>query len=279
MPSYDETHIQLDDGYRAYARWWPVERPRGAVLYLHGIQSHCGWYEDSARRLQAAGFAVLQPDRRGSGRNDGARGHAASGQQLVADGLCCGRRLMEYASTAGYHLLGVSWGGKLACALYMHAPAPIASLQLACPGLFPLVDVSRRMKVRIGLSCVTGGRTLYDIPLNDPTLFTSQAEWQAFLERDTLRLHQVSASFLLASRRLDHRLRGFGGMPPVPVALFVAGRDQIIDSVRTAQYFRGMDWPWTRIINYPAGEHTLEFDVARESYFDDLVDSLEAAAV
>ncbi len=83
MPEFEETSFPLPDGYGAYARYWPVRDPAGAVLYLHGIQSHCGWYEESARRLQQAGFVVLQPDRRGSGRNQTDRGHAESQQRLI----------------------------------------------------------------------------------------------------------------------------------------------------------------------------------------------------
>ena len=83
MSDYQELGTALPDGYSAYARDWPVCDPVGAVLYLHGIQLHSGWYEESARRLQQAGFAVLQPDRRGSGRNQMDRGHAESQQHLI----------------------------------------------------------------------------------------------------------------------------------------------------------------------------------------------------
>ena len=69
MVSFEDITIRLPDGYEAYARYWSPPVCRGGVLYLHGIQSHGGWYERSAARLCESGFAVLQPDRRGSGRN------------------------------------------------------------------------------------------------------------------------------------------------------------------------------------------------------------------
>ena len=67
MPAFEELTIRLPDGYRAYARLWKANPSRAAVLFLHGIQSHAGWYDLSASRLAQAGFTVLQPDRRGSG--------------------------------------------------------------------------------------------------------------------------------------------------------------------------------------------------------------------
>ena len=120
MADCDELTIKLPDDYVVYARYWPGRAPAGAVLYLHGIQSHCGWYEESARRLQQAGFAVLQPDRRGSGRNQTDRGHAESHQQLIDDGLACGRRLLELTGQKQFHLIGISWGGKLARSVGVH---------------------------------------------------------------------------------------------------------------------------------------------------------------
>ncbi|MCZ6653770.1 MAG: alpha/beta fold hydrolase, partial [Planctomycetota bacterium] len=151
MLEYQKLSTALPDGYSAYARYWPVREPAGAVLYLHGIQSHCGWYEESARRLQQAGLAVLQPDRRGSGRNQADRGHAESQEQLIDDGLACGRQLLELTGLKQYHLIGISWGGKLACAMAVAEPGLVRSLSLVCPGLFPRVDVSGAEKFKIGL--------------------------------------------------------------------------------------------------------------------------------
>ena len=85
MASYEELTVRLGDGYEAYARYWTGPRLQGAVLYHHGIQSHCDWYEASAARLADAGYAVLQVDRRGCGRNERDRGHADSADQLIED--------------------------------------------------------------------------------------------------------------------------------------------------------------------------------------------------
>src|SRR3990170_3188991 len=87
MAKYEEISVRLPDGYQAYARLWTGSEPRGAILYHHGIQSHCGWYETSAARLADAGYAVLQIDRRGSGRNSPDRGDAESADQLIEDSL------------------------------------------------------------------------------------------------------------------------------------------------------------------------------------------------
>ena len=271
MAEFEELSIQLPDAYGAYARYWPVGEPAGAVLYLHGIQSHCGWYEESARRFQQSGFAVLQPDRRGSGRNQVDRGHAESQEQLIDDGLACGRRLLELTGVNQFHLVGISWGGKLACAIAAAEPGLVRSLSLTCPGLFPRVDVTGAEKFKIGLSMIGNPRRHFDIPLNDPHLFTTQPERIEFLQTDELTLHQVTASFFLASRRLDRVLRDLPKISPIPLHLMIADTDDIIDAGKTVEYVRELRWPGTRITHYPDCRHTLEFEPVREDYWSDLV--------
>ncbi len=271
MSEFEELSIPLPDGHAAYARYWPARELAGAVLYLHGIQSHCGWYEESARRLRQAGFAVLQPDRRGSGRNPADRGHAESQEQLIDDGLACGRRVLELTGLKQFHLIGISWGGKLACAMAVAEPGLVRSLSLVCPGLFPRVDVSGAEKFKIGLSMIGNPRRHFDIPLNDPHLFTSQPEKIEFLENDELTLHQVTASFFLASRRMDCVLRDLPKISPIPLHLMITDDDDIIDSGKTVAFVRELHWPGTRITHYPDCKHTLEFEPVCEEYWCDLV--------
>jgi alpha-beta hydrolase superfamily lysophospholipase len=272
VSEFEPCRIRLPDGYEAYARYWrPAGGTRGAVLYLHGIQSHCGWYEASARRLREAGLAVLQPDRRGSGQNSQERGHAESAEQLINDTLACLDELLRRSGLRRAHLIGISWGGKLVAAVHVTEPARIASLVLVTPGLFPLVGVSNTEKFRIGLAMVSNRTASFDIPLNDPALFTSIPERTRFLEVDPLQLHQATAGFYLASRRMDKTAQALGEAPAIPLHLMLAGDERIIDNERTRQFVRDLRWPSRALTTYQHSRHTLEFDPDREPYLEDLV--------
>src|SRR5262245_31019531 len=100
----------MSDGYAChYRQYAPKGERRGLVVYLHGIQSHGGWYTASCEYLAAAGWEVLFLDRRGSGLNPHDRGDAPSYARLVDD-------LAEFVSCRAPRpfLVAVSWGGKLA---------------------------------------------------------------------------------------------------------------------------------------------------------------------
>jgi acylglycerol lipase len=267
--------LKYSDGYRAFARLWLPPNPKRAALYLHGIQSHGQWFEGSARRLAEAGVAVLLPDRRGSGRNEQDRGHTPSARRLLRDG-CEGLDWLHTRMGADhFHVVGVSWGGKLALALYRQEPARIRGLSLVAPGLFPRVDLPMGQKVRVGLSLLAAPRTRFEIPLNEPELFTATPRWQAFLHNDPLRLRQVTASFLWASRLLDRYVRGLvRRRPGRSVHVFLASEDRIIDNALTKAFIRKLNWPQRNIIEYRSAQHTLEFEPDPKSFFDDLVRSV-----
>jgi len=276
MSAYEETQIPLSDGYEAYARYWPAAGCSAAVLYVHGIQSHCGWYEETARALNEAGLAVLQPDRRGSGRNPVDRGHAESAGQLIDDGLLCARWLQQAAGVAKVHLLGVSWGGKLVVAMHVSEPSLTASLTLVAPGLFPIIDVSAAEKFRIGWSMVSNPGKIYDIPLNDPELFTDKPDRIDYLINDEYQIHQATAGFFLASRRMDKVSNQLNRAPAVPLHVFLAGDERIIDNDRTRKLVRDLNWPHRHVTTYDHSRHTLEFGDDKDRFIADLTEWLRA---
>lgn len=271
-PEFEEVLIPIEGGHRGYARYWPAAgAPRGGVLFFHGIQSHAGWYEASARLLREAGMAVLQPDRRGSGRNERDRGHADSAEQLIGDGRLAAQWLQRRSGLDRLVLLGVSWGGKLAAALHVREPGLAVGLALIAPGLFPIIDVSPAEKFRIGLAMVSAPLRSFDIPLNDATLFTADPDRQCFIEEDFLTLRQATAGFYLASRRMDRICARLRESPPVPLFLALAGQEGIIHNGRTRAFIEGLSWPGTAIHEYPTARHSIEFEACRESFFSDLI--------
>lgn len=263
--------LAYSDGYRASVRWWRPPSPRGAVLYFHGIQSHGGWYEASGSALAEAGLTVLMPDRRGSGLNRVQRGHADCAGRLVDDATECLDALREASGLESAHLVGVSWGGKLCAALAEKMPRRVASISLVAPGIFPRIDLTAAEKVRVGFSLVADRQRPFDIPLNDARLFTANPERIRFVEEDRLKLTQVSASFLLASRRLDRaaarldrsEYRG-------PVHLMLAGQERIIDNDRTGDWLRGLPMEDRQITLYRAAHHTIEFEPDPTEFIHDL---------
>jgi alpha-beta hydrolase superfamily lysophospholipase len=298
----DETFV-AGDGYRwHYRRFLPGLTPPGSpspsgtpsppgspspldsrgplaeVVMLHGIQSHAGWYEHSCRVLAEAGFAVSFLDRRGSGRNQEARGDAPSFRRLLDDVAEYVQSLRSLTLPARRTLVvGISWGGKLAVGLQRRHPGLTDGLVLLCPGFFPQVKPSLRERLAIAWARLVRPARLFPIPLDDPELFTATPRWQDFLRTDPLLLHRATARFFVESVRLDRYLRRAPGYVAVPTLLLLAGRDRIIHNARTHAYverFAGQK----EVIEYPEAHHTLEFEPEPGVFLNDLIGWLRLQA-
>lgn len=265
------------DGYPAHVRWWRAARPRGAVLYLHGIQSHGGWYESSGAMLAERGLTVLMPDRRGSGLNEQDRGHCESAERSIDDVRELLDALLRETGQRSAHVVGVSWGGKLAAAATPAMPEQVRSLSLIAPGIYPKIDLPTMEKFRVAFSFVNNRKKLFDIPLNDPRLFTGNPDRIRYVDNDTLRLERVSAIFLVVSRQLDRRAwRLADSAWRGPVHLFLAGRDRIIENEPTSAWLRSLPSTDRQITQYPDAQHTIEFEPDPSIFFRDLCDWIDA---
>ena len=275
----DERTCATSDGTDLPLWVWRPERLRAALVYLHGIQSHSGWYEASSRRLAEAGVAVYQVDRRGSGRDTGhERGHVDRAEVWLEDVAAAAELARRETGVAAVHLMGVSWGGKLALACAAHRPDLYRSLILSAPGIIPRVDVTLLAKVRIG-KCLAAGdeRRRFPIPLDDPHLFTENPERVRYIAEDPLSLRDLTARFMAESRRLDAMARQAAASVRVPTLLALAGQDRIIHNEATRALVYSMA-ARRRVVVYPGAHHTLEFEPDPEAYFGDLaawIDQIE----
>jgi alpha-beta hydrolase superfamily lysophospholipase len=275
MHPFEPTSLRASDGVALSSRWWPGRGP-GAVLYLHGIQSHGGWFERSAAHLAMQGLGVLLPDRRGSGTNDRGMPSRSVQKRLVSDVCEQVNWLLERTGGRAVYLIGVSWGAKLAVASYSRCHEKVAGMALVGPGLFQKVNVPTSTKARIGLAAAVKPNTTFEIPLNDPMMFTANETMQVYIRDDPLRLRRAPASFFAASRFMDGAKDRLARMPACPLTVFLAGHDPIVDNDRIRHWVRELGWPDRRVIQYDNASHTLEFEPDPSDYLTDLSRAAQA---
>ncbi len=274
--------LRLDDGYETpvyvYGRQCAPACP--PVLYVHGIQSHPGWFAGSCAQLARAGHQVFAVCRRGSGDNAGHRGHASWAEQLLSDVETAGRYALQVSGRASLALVGVSWGGKL-LACYAASPQrqiDIASLALVAPGIVSRVDMSLAEKLAVALTLLVAPQRRFDIPLSDVELFTDNPAMQDYLRADAHRLTRATARFLYASRQLDAMLRSAGeGAIAAPTTLILADRDRIVDNAATRRVVNRLTGGRVKVEEL-TGAHTLEFEADPQPLYEALAAAVSGGA-
>jgi alpha-beta hydrolase superfamily lysophospholipase len=259
------------DGYTLrYRRYRPAVESQAAIVCLHGIQSHAGWYDDSCRFLASQGFDLFFPDRRGSGMNSVDRGYCQGPGQLVGDIESMVAHIRHQVPDRPVFMIAISWGGKLAVASLMKNHQLVDGLALVCPGFFARVGPTLRERLMIGGSFLFWPKRPIRVPLTDPHLFTDNAKWQHFLREDPRLLRVGTARLLMSSVFLDRMIRRAGRHVHIPTITFLAGQDRIIDNAKVRRYVdHFVTWD-KRVIEYPMAHHTLEFESDPRPFFRDL---------
>ena len=264
----------MPDGYKcAYRHYSPTGEPKATLVFLHGIQSHGGWYTRSCEKLAEAGYEVYFLDRRGCGLNTVDRAGAIS-FRLMLDEIAAFIRAVKPTNRKLF-LCGISWGGKMATSFPFRHPGLIDGLILFCPGLASLVKMSLLDRVRITIAAVVNKKRLFDVPLNDPAMFTASPEWQEFIRNDEKALRKAQARLLFQSVRFDiYLIRAWKGVT-MPVLMFLAEHEQIINNTKVRKFVEKFPTTDRTIIEYPGTHHTLEFEPEPQPFLADLLAWLE----
>lgn len=251
------------------------ELPAVGFLYLHGIESHAGWFDEAADELCSRGFSVYCMDRRGSGLNqDDAgfiSGHIDSADILLDDVDAFIKHLRERHESV--IVIGLSWGGKLALA---HATTRLNSpdaLILITPGLAAQVNLPLSMRLNILVSAFIRPTRKFPIPIT-PEMFTHNPIFLECIQQDPLRLKSVSARFYFESLRLDTRLRRCIGLLRLPLFSVFAQQDIIIDNEKSSELLNRAMGADRHIINYENQLHSIQFD-APVRLVDDIIKWLQ----
>lgn len=78
----NEVEIEVEEGIFLNALWMRTDRPKGAILYLHGNRGSNKRCQHQARNMANNGYDILMVDYRGYGKSDG---KIYSQKQLYAD--------------------------------------------------------------------------------------------------------------------------------------------------------------------------------------------------
>ena len=265
------------DGSELKYRYWRRQAPAPVVIILHGIQSHSGWYEALARFLFENGLEVAALDRRGSGMNAARRGDTRNYKALAEDIKTFIEQLKGSRGMDRFHLVGISWGGKLAAVFALLFPELVRSQILMSPGIYSRVDFSTLDRVSILLHYLFSPGKLFPIPIDRPEMFTANPEKIEYIRSDRLSLHHCTARFFFASFRMEKLLAKRVKDLATPTLVMLSENDAIVDNERLEDFFGRMGSSRKRLKVYEGAHHTLEFEKDPIPIFADVLEWIKSS--
>jgi alpha-beta hydrolase superfamily lysophospholipase len=246
----------------AHGYVWRAQAPLGALVLVHGLQSHAGWFADAAEGLSARGLSVYALDRRGSGSSPGVRGDIGRyGEWLdeIDAALALAAREHEHV-----HLLGHCFGANLALACALRTP--VRSLTMLTPGLHVLPRYSPAVRARVLAAALAAPTTRFPVPQRDEQ-FTRDPDVLAWIRADRQGARTLTARALIEAERLARHVRRDVGKLRAPLLVLEARHDRISDNRRNrARLEAALGTRWRRV--ELDAEHFLLAEPCRDEALD-----------
>jgi alpha-beta hydrolase superfamily lysophospholipase len=240
---------------RVYYRHWAAERPRAAVIFLHGFGEHTGVYHRYGFALNAAGIDLWAVDQLGHGQSPGTRGDFGS----IDDSSALAEALSDLAQQQTPDLPLIAQG---------HSFGAVVTL-------FRLLDAGDRYRAGV----ISGAplapvAELLDADSSfelDPSWLSADPFYLDAMENDPLAF--VDADGAALARELDRGWDRFGTDLPtltIPTLAVHGENDPIAPIGAVRAYAEQIDT--LRLTEIPGGRHDILNDVAHRDVAAAIID-------
>jgi len=256
-----------------YRAWRPATAARGAVVVVHGFNSHSGHYAWAAEQLVEHGLAVYALDLRGRGRSDGERFYVEQFGDYVSDVASLVRLTRSEQKGLPVFLLGHSAGGVVACLYAVEHQAELAGL--ICESFaFRVPAPDFALAVLKGLSHVAPHAHVLRLKNED---FSRDPSIVAEMNADPLIADEAQPTRTVAAMvRADERLENEFQLITVPLLILHGTADKAAKPEGSRVFHDRAGSPDKTLKLYEGHVHDLLRDLDRERVMADITQWIES---
>jgi len=260
----DRKEFLASDGTPIFYRRWEGREGNDVILYLHGLESHTGWFVNRGDLLNQKGFHVYALDRRGWGNTRTERGHIESYSILVDDVKTAIAMARAEHPKSKVYLMALCWGAKIALIFTRDYQGMIDGLILLAPAIKTKVDLSFGEKLGVALNTLVNPKKLFRVPLEDH-MFTRNEKYLEFIKNDELKLKKASARFFFETNKMNARLDSIAPRITLATLMFLAGDDVIVDNRKVEKWFSRVGSKDKTLKLCQGCSHSMEFEEEKSS--------------
>jgi len=211
-----------------YQYWLPENTPRAVLLIIHGVNEHCGRYQDLASYFTEKGYAVYGLDLIGHGKSAGTRSYAADLSAFINPILTYLDMIKGWQPDLPIYLVGHSMGGLIgANFLIDHQDKVQGAVLSATLTLVP--DYVSDFTIKIGklFSSILPKMRLIGVDFDG--LSRDQAVVQAYKDDPLVYTGKMTARISNVMNDGLAQITTFGSKITRPVLLLHGGDDRVCD--------------------------------------------------
>ena len=242
--------------------------PSLTLAVIHGHGEHGGRYAGLAHAMAEHGIATYALDYRGHGSSGGARGHARSWDDLIADAVAFSGKVGA-ESAVEVVPLGHSVGGAILLSAIVRGRLKPRRFVVSSPALRVRAKVPG-WKVSLGrMASRVAPSVALDTELNADHISRDPAVVAAY-RSDPLVHSKMSARFYTEWQAANAESLARAAEIKIPFLATHGGGDQIIDPAATEELYNRATVPGRKLVIYPGYYHEPYNDTGKERVFEDL---------
>lgn len=259
-PTCTFLEIPGKDGVLKLRMWGDKPDVSANVLLVHGLGAHSAWFEAMARLLAGHGLRVFAFDQKGFGARGGES--LNSYKEWTGDLVALVAQLKALPEFEGSRLPFVLMGNSMGALVVMAAAQEIQvdGLVIFSPGFegYPgTFTLSYKLKTIFSALCAPSREIQLPYQMD---LVTRDLSVRKYLENDEIKKMAVPGRMLTELLKLSTLVVASLKTVNVPVLMFTAGVEKIVDNVVNLRLFDKLQAPSKEHVHMDEAWHDLMFD-------------------
>lgn len=247
--------------------WGTIAESNCAIVLIHGLGAHSGWFEAIARRLKVRGVYTVAYDQLGFGKRSNQK--FCGIQQWLEDVHTVYNYVKEQMGNKPVFLAGNSMGAVIALA-GVPGIKP-AGLVLFSPGFEGHKQAfTMAFRVKAIVQALLRPDTEIQVPYSIETVSRDQ-QVRDWINVDGEKRFNVPGRMLLELLKLTRRLPKGYKQIHVPLLMMTSGQDKVVDTNIAQLAFEAFGPSRKTYRHYDEAWHDLMFDPLLDRVVDDLV--------
>jgi acylglycerol lipase len=248
-----------------YSVWNPASKNNEVIVYLNGLESHGGWFDDCAKELVKKDIFICSLDRRGSGLNAKTYGDYNS---WINDVKILVQDIKKVNPKSEINLVSLCFGARVATGYAIKYPDSLNSLIYISPGFETKINLNCFEKFCVGLSGL-GINFPINSPIKNDKMFTENQDKLNYMREDLMRTISPNSSTFYQGNLLNELDKKALKEIKSPALVFFAENDKIVDIPKNVEIF--LNFKITpKIIIFPGKEHTIFFGENKDKFIEGL---------
>lgn len=274
MEASHESYFKAHDHHRLYYRSYPAKRPKGVLLFVHGLNEHSGRYSHPVKYFSERDYTLYLFDHRGHGKSDGLRSFVDNFDTYLKDLHHFTQMVAEAEKGKKLFMIGHSMGGQVVINYVEKYKNPLTGFLTSSANIETAVRIPW-LKKKFCLALAQFAPRLSVTNEIDPKWISRDKEVVREYKKDPLVSKKITLK--LAAEIIENQkgILKLADAIRLPALIMHAGDDHICKAEGSKKFFRKLASSDKALKIYDGFYHELFNEIGKEKVFADMDHWLE----